>query len=145
MSEPAIAIADAVVTALNAHPFAVPLQAARVYQATRVYIETNDLRTSVMPVNLESELDTRGEDEETHRIGIVLHRKTLDTTLAAIDPLVNLVRAVHDFCRGREFAGAVILKRRTTHFDYQELQRKQFVGYVELECQYFYTPPAEED
>lgn len=140
MSEPAIDIANAVVAALNGHSFSRPFEAARAYNAHRVYEGATTLQATVMPVKYESDVDTRRDDDERHRIGIALHQSVNSTANATIDPLVDLVREVHDFCRKQTFALARVMKRRTEPFDYAELKKKRWIGYVELELMLIYTP-----
>jgi len=119
-----------------------PFSAERIYVVDKDLVSGTVLKASVMVVDLESSTSTRRDDEETHTIGIALHKKVANAEPATIDPLVNVMRAVRDFFRSKELAGATVMKRRSRPlYDHDALRkRRQFIGFVELDCELIYAP-----
>lgn len=144
-TEPAIEIADALVEALNAHDFSCEFEAVRRYVGRAALPGASTLQVSVMPVGMESEVSTRREDKETHTVVVVVHQRVATTETCHVDPLVELVRAVHDFCRGLTLAGARVIRRqRQPLYDLEALAgTREFLAYVFVECLLGYIPPAE--
>lgn len=145
MSEPALEIADALVALLNAHEFSLEFTSTRAYLAHRELVASTTLAATVMPFALETELDNRRDDNEVHSIGIAIHQKVVNSAPATIDPLVELTREVHDFCRSKTLADARVIKRRVQAWcDVPALLKKQFLSYLIVDCKLIYTPPEEE-
>jgi hypothetical protein len=144
-NEPAIAIADALVSVLNDHEFSCEFQAERRYVGRAALTAASTLQVSVIPAGMESIVDTRREDKETHTVVVVVHQRVATTEPCHVDPLVELVREIHDFCRGLKLAGARVIRRqRQPLYDMEALAAtREFLSYVFVECLLGYVPPPE--
>lgn len=140
--EPAIAIADALVAALNAQAFSRTFTAAREYVARRDLVSSSTLAATVLLADLESEIDTRRDDKETHTIVVVIHQKVADLEVATLDPLLRLTREVHNFLRNLAPAGARVMRRKMKpRYDLEALQsQRQFISFLSVECNLIYNP-----
>jgi len=145
MSEPIIDIAEALVTALNAHAFSAEFTAVRRYLERKQLTTSEELSVTVLMVGTESKLDTRYADEETHGLMIAIHQKVGSTGSETIDPLLHLVREIHDFCRELRLAGARVIRRSMVpRYDLEALSKTRvFLAFVSVECLLGYSPPEE--
>lgn len=141
--EPAIDIAEAVVAALNAKEFALPFTSKRAYVQRRQTTSAGTLSVCVFLVDLDSMTSTRQDDDETHTVAIAVHQRVQVVGLSTVDPLVNLVRQIHNFCRKKTFAGAKVIRRKIQpRYDLEALATSQeFLSFVYLECKLIYTSP----
>lgn len=140
--EPAIAIADALVEQLNEHAFAFPFTAERRYLSRPDLATSSALAVTVMLIDLESTMSTRAADDETHTVAVCVHQRVGNTLPETIDPLVNLVRQIHDFCRARTLASAKVIRRQMRpRYDLEALAKtKEFVAFLFVECKLIYEP-----
>jgi hypothetical protein len=93
-----IAIADAVVTELNATAFSQPLTAVRHYEPTFELSAMSTLRVSVVPRSLTSKTLDRNRDSFDFEIDVAVQKKT-DPTLTNLDELMELVEEIADHLR----------------------------------------------
>ena len=94
-----LTLADAVVTALNAAQFVLPVQAQRGYLPTFELPEMNRLQVTVVPRQDDGRLDTRESSVHEYQLDIGVQQKpeTLDNT--HLDPLVLLTQQMADHFR----------------------------------------------
>ena len=142
--EPALAIADALVNELNCTKFSREFQAARSYTPKRELAGTPKLAVDVMLADMDTSISTRGEDDETHTIAVAFHQRLDNTSNATVDPLISLVREVHDHCRKLQLAGARVIGRKMKpRYDLDEMiEHKAFVAFLFLEFKLLYDPEA---
>lgn len=93
-----IAIADAVITELNATAFSQPLTAVRHYEPTFELSAMSTLRVSVVPRSLTSKTLDRNRDSFDFEIDVAVQKKT-DPTLTNLDELMELVEEIADHLR----------------------------------------------
>lgn len=143
--EPALALADAIVSALNAKVFSLSFNASREYLPRKEIRTSTTLAATVMPIELDSEISTRRDDKETHTIAVALHVRPPNTLVATIDPLMNLTREVHDFLRKFATAeGRAIRRRSQPRYDFEALQTTGlFLAFIYVDCLVMYTPPED--
>jgi hypothetical protein len=110
MSALAIEIADALVTALNAHRFSQTFTAARYYLPEFDLTEMDQLHVSVVPAELDEEIADRTRDRAEYKIHVAVQKRVtkqdppgLDMT--AIDGLMGLVQEIDDLVRHKPLAG----------------------------------------
>lgn len=145
--EPALALADAIVSALNAKAFSLEFTAKREYLPRKEIRTSATLAATVMPTELDSEISTKEADKETHTIAVALHVRVANTATETIDPLMNLTREVHDFLRKFSTAeGRAIRRRAQPRYDFEALQTTSlFLAFVYVDCLVMYTPPEDEE
>jgi len=86
-----VALADAVVSELNAEAWSLPFVARRLY---RPRFEPADLRTlqvSVVPRSLVIEAASRADDSREYRLDVAVQQKLDSESADQIDPLLGLV------------------------------------------------------
>jgi hypothetical protein len=86
-----VALADAVVSELNAEGWSLPFVARRLY---RPRFEPADLRTlqvSVVPRSLVIEAASRADDSREYRLDVAVQQKLDSESADQIDPLLGLV------------------------------------------------------
>ena len=126
-----LAIADALVEALSAHPFSVGFVAERTYVPRHNGEDLEAIAVSVVPRRRRTELLTRAASKRTHRIEIGIQRKLeADNDPAEMDPLVTLCEEIEAFVLGSEFAGAMCLEAAPLTgddelFDWTHLESKK--------------------
>ena len=102
MTADLIAVADAVVAALNGHtfsaPYNAPLGSARYYVPVFNLAALATLKVSVVPQASNTTLATRQRLQEVeYRISVGITQAVPDMTPASCDPLSGLVQEVQDF------------------------------------------------
>lgn len=144
MNCPEIEIADAVVAELNGTAFNPAFTAVRDYLTERAILEGSaTLRCVVMSVAADDVNDSRGEDRETHKVGIAIFQKLAATDKATLDPLVRLCRDVRKRFRRFSAAPGVTCKARDSSplYDPDYLQSKRvFLAFIELEFELIWSP-----
>jgi len=104
-----IAIADAVVTELNAHNFSQPLTAVRHYVPTFDLKDMQDLHVSVVPRGVEISTAGRGIVQRGIQVDIGVQKKIAGD--AEIDGMMSLVDEIAEFFRAkRRFGSALWVK-----------------------------------
>jgi len=94
-------IADALVTALNAHDFTLDFTAVRIYRPEFNLSADDGMYVPVMPQAIESELVSRAKDtEDMDRILVGVAKKVANIEAITLDPLMGLVEEIGDFCKG---------------------------------------------
>lgn len=111
MSAPAVAIADALVIALNAASYTAPhasITAVRRYLPRFELEDFEDLQVSVVPDGYAGELDSRRDVEEEYRIGIGVQKAVDPSTTSAIDALMLLVDEIAVECMRMSLVGGTV-------------------------------------
>jgi hypothetical protein len=126
-----LAIADALVDALNTHPFSVGFVAERTYVPRHKVEDLATIAVSVVPKRRRTELLTPSATKRTHRIEIGIQRRVeADNVPAEMDPLVTLCEEIEAFVLGSSFAGAYCLEAEPLIgddelFDWTHLETKK--------------------
>jgi hypothetical protein len=100
-----IAIADAVVEALNAGSFSQPVVAVRHYQPNFELAEMTELKVSVVPRSVTSKGLDRNRDSFDFKIDVAVQKK-VEPTAGNLDALMELVEEIADYCRAAPLAGS---------------------------------------
>ena len=110
MNASIVEIADAVVTALNAHTLSQAFTAARYYLPEFDLPEMDQLHVSVVPAELDEEIADRTRDRAEYKIHVAVQKRVtkqdppgLDTS--AIDGLMALVQEIDDLLHHKPLAG----------------------------------------
>jgi hypothetical protein len=93
-----VAIADAVMTELNATSFSQPFNAVRHYVPTFELSTMATLHVSVVPRGMTSKSLDRNRDSFDYEIDVAIQQK-IDPTLAKLDELMELVEEIADHFR----------------------------------------------
>lgn len=96
MAAPSIALADLIVTGLNAE-FSGQFTATRQYQPMHELGELETLQVAVVPAEQTDALETRSESKRELVIDIGIQKKVAAITNAILDPLMSLVEDVIAF------------------------------------------------
>ena len=92
-------IAEALVTALNAHAFSVALTAERHYLPSFELKELKDLRVTVVPKGVAMSMAGRGISQHDVQIDVAVQKKLTAADNAEIDELMGLVEEIAEFVR----------------------------------------------
>jgi hypothetical protein len=92
----AIAIADAVVTALNAGGFAQPFTAVRLYRPQFELKDMGTLHVTVVPRGVVIQTASRGIDQHDYQIDVAVQKRLASEDAAEIDALMTLVEQIGD-------------------------------------------------
>lgn len=128
-------LADAIVSALNAHAFSEPFRAERGYLPTFELSQLGHLQVTVVPSQDEGRLDSRQASLHEYTLDVGLQIKPPDITARHLDPYMYLTQQVADFFRfHQEPAGASLVSPRTRILYLPEhLQKyRQFTSVVSL-------------
>ncbi len=91
-----IAIADAVVTVLNAGGFAQPFTAMRLYRPQFELKDMGTLHVTVVPRGLVIQTASRGIDQHDYQIDVAVQKRLASEDAAEIDSLMALVEQIAD-------------------------------------------------
>ena len=91
-----IAIADAVVTALNAGGFAQPFTAVRLYRPQFELKDMGTLHVTVVPRGLLIQMASRGIDQHDYQVDVAVQKRLATEDTAEIDSLMALVEQIAD-------------------------------------------------
>jgi hypothetical protein len=94
-------IADAVVAALNAATFSLPLTAERHYVPRFDLADMQTLHVSVVPKERTDQLAARGGAQQDVAVDIAVQQKLASDDLADIDPLLALAEEIGGHFRGK--------------------------------------------
>lgn len=105
-----VEIADALVAALNAHPFSQAFTAARYYLPEFDLTEMDELHVSVVPAELDEEIADRTRDRADYKIHVAVQKRIAQQEppgldVPAIDALMALVEEIDDLVRHKPLAG----------------------------------------
>jgi hypothetical protein len=130
-----IALADAIVTELNAHAFSQPFVAERGYLPTFELPDLNQLRVTVVPKEDEGRLDTRSSSVHEYAIDIGIQQKPDHVDTVSLDPLMQLTQEIADyFLFGQHPAATTLITSQVRILYLQEHLAKlgQFTSVVTL-------------
>ena len=91
-----IAIADAVVTALNAGGFAQPFTAVRLYRPQFELKDMSVLHVTVVPRGVVIQTASRGIDQHDYQVDVAVQKRLGTENTAEIDSLMALVEQIAD-------------------------------------------------
>jgi hypothetical protein len=94
-----IALADAIVTELNAAVLSVKLRAERHYQPRFDIQELADIHVSVVPASLARTPDSRKADLNEYEIDIAVQKRVEPTDFKQLDDMAAVVEELADFVR----------------------------------------------
>ena len=100
MSSQLVAIADGVVTKINAASLSQVVTAARSYVATGDLEDANTLSVDVMPVDMTKSLQNRSGKLEQYQVRVVIQKRTDSDTNATLDALSVFVEELADLLLG---------------------------------------------
>ena len=92
-----LTLADAVVTALNAHSFGTAFTAERGYVPIVELPDMDTLHVTVLPRQDEAELDTRTTLQHGWQIDIAVQQRPTAVTNTYLDPLVYLAQQIAEY------------------------------------------------
>lgn len=133
-----INLADAIVTALNAHAFSQPFTAVRAFIPRVDLGEMSEtLHVTVVPTAVESKLDTRTTSQHEYVVEIGVQKKPPSLANVSLDPLMRLVEEIADFFLfGIRPAGTTLIAPNVRILFLQEHLAKfsQFTSVITLTC-----------
>lgn len=130
-----IALADGIVTAMNATAFSLPFTAERSYLPTYDLPDMGTLHVTVVPKQLEQKLETRNSTETDYSLDIAVQKKPSELNNSTLDPLVRLSEEIGDFLLfNRKVAGMTMLAPTVRILYLQEhlLKFNQFTSVITL-------------
>ena len=133
-----IAIADAIVAALNGHSFSQPFMAQRCYVPTFDLKDMKNLHVTVVPRGVEMTNASRLAVQSGVQIDIAIQQKLPADTAgdsAAIDDLMGLVEEIADFIRATSHFGdaAWVKMANTPIYSPEHLEQlRQFTSVLTL-------------
>lgn len=89
-----VALADAVVSELNAEGWSLPFAARRLYRPRFESADLKTLQVSVVPRALVIEAASRADDSRQYQIDLAVQQKLDAETADQIDPLLGLVEEI---------------------------------------------------
>jgi len=94
-----VAIADAVVSELNAGGFIEPFTAQRLYHPQFELTDMDTLHVTVVPQGVSIEPAGRNINQYDYRIDVAVQKRFSEGDAAELDPLMQLVEAIVDYFR----------------------------------------------
>ena len=98
-------VADAVVAALNAGGFSMPMQAKREYLPRFDLPEMNALHVTVVPRGLEIQAASRTAAAYDYKIDVAVQKRFSTGDAAELDPLLSLVDEIASFFQMKRLEG----------------------------------------
>ena len=98
------AVADAVVTELNAAAFSLPFTAVRKYQPHYDLAQLKSLHVTVIPSGLMTQQAARGPGQRDVDVDIAVQQKLTQEENADLDPLLALAEEIAEHFRGKRLS-----------------------------------------